>query len=412
MIPFSTYRLKNGLRLLHYFDKNTQMVTLNLLYDVGSKDENPHATGLAHLFEHLMFTGSKHAPHFDDALQAAGGSSNAWTSMDFTNYYETLPAHNVETAFWLESDRLRHLNLSEENILTQKRVVIEEFKQRCLNVPYGDTFHLMSALAYQVHPYRWPTIGLSTEDIENASHQEITHFFHRHYAVNNLILCVSGHVSFEQAVSLCEKWFGDFQSVDLPPRNLPQEPAQTEPRFQRVRRKVPHNTISIMYHMCGRRHADYQACDMISDILLNGKSSRFFRNVMIKQNLFTELDASISGTVDPGLLLVKAQLADGVPFTKAQKAIDDEISDFLRTGTTAYEMEKCANKFESTQLFSNITYQKKAVKLCEYELLHQAADINLEVQKYRNLSEDSLMNVAQKLFNPNNRSILFYGPDA
>ena len=304
------------------------------------------------------------------------------------------------------------LNLSEENILTQKRVVIEEFKQRCLNVPYGDMFHLMSALAYQVHPYRWPTIGLSTEDIENASHQEITHFFHRHYAVNNLILCVSGHVSFEQAVSLCEKWFGDFQSVDLPPRNLPQEPAQTEPRFQRVRRKVPHNTISIMYHMCGRRHADYQACDMISDILSNGKSSRFFRNVMMKQNLFTELDASISGTVDPGLLLVKAQLADGVPFTKAQKAIDDEISDFLRTGTTAYEMEKCANKFESTQLFSNITYQKKAVKLCEYELLHQAADINLEVQKYRNLSVDSLMNVAQKLFNPNNRSILFYGPDA
>lgn len=412
MIDFNTYRLKNGLRLLHYFDKNTQMVALNLLYDVGSKDENPTATGLAHLFEHLMFTGSKNAPAYDAALQAAGGTSNAWTSVDMTNYYETLPADNVETAFWLESDRLRYLNLSEENINTQKRVVIEEFKQRCLNVPYGDFCHLANALAYKVHPYRWPTIGLCTKHIENASHDEIKAFFARRYAVNNLILCVSGHVSFEQAVALTEKWFGDFKASPIPPRTLPQEPIQTEQNLLAVKREVPHNTISMMYHMCGRGDADYQACDMISDILSNGKSARFYRNVLVKSQLFTELDASVTGTFDPGLFVVKARLAEGVSFAQAQKAIDRELADFLRTGTSTYEMEKCANKYESTDLFNQITYQKKATKLCQYELLHEAADVNRETLKYRRLTSDDIIRVAHKMLVPNNCSILYYGPDA
>lgn len=412
MISFNTYRLKNGLRMLHYYDKNTQMVALNLLYDVGSKDEDPKATGLAHLFEHLMFTGSKNAPNYDAALQAAGGSSNAWTSVDMTNYYETLPAHNVETAFWLESDRLMNLNLSDEGIETQKSVVIEEFKQRCLNVPYGDFYHICNDLAYKVHPYRWPTIGLNVDDIKNASHDEIKAFFASHYAVNNLILCVSGHVEFEKAVALAEKWFGDFSSVDLKPRNLPQEPLQTEQRFLSVNRDVPQNMIVMMYHMCGRGGADYQACDMLSDVLSNGTSSRFYRNVMVKSGLFTELDASVSGTFDPGLFLVRARLADGVSFDKAQKAIDDELSDFLNTGASAYEMEKCANKYESTQLFETITYEKKGVKLCQYELLSDASDINKEVQKYRSLTQAGMMDVAQKLLNPNNCSILYYGPDA
>lgn len=412
MISFNTYRLKNGLRMLHYYDKNTQMVALNLLYDVGSKDENPKATGLAHLFEHLMFTGSKNAPNYDAALQAAGGSSNAWTSVDMTNYYETLPAHNVETAFWLESDRLMNLNLSDEGIDTQKSVVIEEFKQRCLNVPYGDFYHICNDLAYKVHPYRWPTIGLNVDDIKNASHEEIKAFFSNHYAVNNLILCVSGHVEFEKAVALAEKWFGDFSPVGLQPRNLPQEPIQTEQRFLSVNRDVPQNMIVMMYHMCGRGGADYQACDMLSDVLSNGTSSRFYRNVMVKSGLFTELDASVSGTFEPGLFLVRARLADGVSFATAQKAIDGELKDFLNTGATAYEMEKCANKYESTQLFDTITYEKKGVKLCQYELLSEAADINREVQKYRDLTQAGLMNVAQKLLNPNNCSILYYGPDA
>ncbi|MDO4510402.1 MAG: pitrilysin family protein [Bacteroidales bacterium] len=412
MIAFNTYRLKNGLRLLHYFDKNTQMVALNLLYDVGARDEDPSATGLAHLFEHLMFTGSKHAPSFDAALQAAGGSSNAWTSNDMTNYYETLPAHNVETAFWLESDRLRNLNLTDESIDTQKSVVIEEFKQRCLNVPYGDLHHISSDLAFKVHPYRWPTIGLRVEDIQNASHDAIKAFFASHYAVNNLILCVSGHVEFDRAVALAEKWFGDFAPVDIPVRNLPQEPVQCSQRFLSVKREVPQNMIMMMYHMCGRGDADYQACDMLSDVLSNGPSSRFYRNVMVKSGLFSELDASVTGTHDPGLFLVRARLADGVSFAKAQQAIDAELKDFLTTGATAYEMEKCANKYESTQLFDTITYEKKGVKLCQYELLGSAADINSEVGKYRSLTQEGLMTVAHKLFDPANCSVLYYGPDA
>ena len=282
------------------------------MYDVGSKDENPKATGLAHLFEHLMFTGSKNAPNFDAPLQAAGGSSNAWTSVDITNYYETLPAQNVETAFWLESDRLRYLNLTDESIDTQKSVVIEEFKQRCLNVPYGDLYHFCNDLAYKVHPYRWPTIGLSVDDIKNASHEDIKSFFAQHYAVNNLILCVSGHIEFEKAVALTEKWFGDFAPANIPVRNLPQEPVQTEQRFMSVKREVPQNVLTMMYHMCGRCDADYQVCDMLSDVLSNGMSSRFYRNVLVKSGLFTELDASVSGTYDPGLFIVRARLASGV----------------------------------------------------------------------------------------------------
>lgn len=412
MITFNSYRLKNGLRLLHYFDKNTQMVALNLLYDVGSKDESPTATGLAHLFEHLMFTGTKNAPIFDAPLQAAGGSSNAWTSVDMTNYYETLPAHNVETAFWIEADRLRNLNLSDDSIDTQKSVVIEEFKQRCLNVPYGDFSHICNGLAYKVHPYRWPTIGLNVDDIKNASHSEIKDFFARHYAVNNLILCVSGNVDFQHTVALAEKWFGDFKPTPIPVRNLPQEPDQKEPRFLSVNRKVPNNVITMMYHMCGRGGAEYQACDMLSDVLSNGMSSRFYRNVLVKTGLFTELDASVSGTYDPGLFIVRAQLAEGATFAKAQDAINAELSDFLRDGVTAHEMEKCANKYESTQLFSNISYAKKAVKLCQYELLGNAAGINKEVDKYRHLTQEGLMNTAKKLLNPDNCSILYYGPDA
>ncbi len=412
MISFNTYRLHNGLRLLHYFDKNTQMVALNLLYDVGSKDESPAATGLAHLFEHLMFTGSKHASNFDEPLQAAGGNSNAWTSVDMTNYYETLPAHNVETAFRLEADRLRNLNLTDESIDTQKKVVIEEFKQRCLNVPYGDFHHISSSLAYKVHPYRWPTIGLSVDDIKNASHEEIKTFFNRHYAVNNLILCVSGKVDFQQAVMLAEKWFGDFEPADIPARHLPQEPVQNEQRFLSVKRNVPKNVISMMYHMCGRGGADYQACDMLSDVLSNGLSSRFYRNVLVKTGIFSELDASVTGTYDPGLFIVRAHLSDGVTFNQAQDAINAELDNFLREGVTAHEMEKCANKYESTQLFSNISYAKKAVQLCQYELLSEAADINREVEKYRNITQEGLMHVAEKLLSPDNCSILYYGPDA
>ena len=412
MISFNTYRLKNGLKLLHHYDSATQMVALNLLYDVGSRDEDPATTGLAHLFEHLMFTGSKNAPNYDAPLQAAGGTSNAWTNVDMTNFYETVPAHNVETAFWLESDRLLNLNLTEESISTQKSVVIEEFKQRCLNVPYGDLMHILSALSYKVHPYRWPTIGLKTDDIQNATDQQIRAFFQNHYAVNNLILCVSGHIDFEKAVALTEKWFGDIEPRQIPLRSLPQEPKQTESRFKKVNRDVPNNVINMCYHMCGRGDSDYQVCDMLSDVLSNGPSSRFYQNVLLKSGLFTELDASVSGTYDPGLFLIRARLAPEVSFDKAQKAIDNELKAFLSSGPTAYEIEKCANKYESNQLFETISYSQKAVKLCKYELLSEAEDVNREVDKYRSITPERLLSVASNLLKPENCSILYYGPQA
>ncbi len=413
MISVNTHKLKNGLRLLHHYDDATQMVAVNLLYDVGSRDEQPGKTGLAHLMEHLMFTGSTNAPGFDAALQAAGGESNAWTNVDMTNFYETLPAHNVETAFWLESDRLLNLSLSHESITTQKSVVIEEFKQRCLNVPYGDLVHIVNRLAFTNHPYRWPTIGAKIEDIENVSSQEILDFFHRHYAVNNLILCVSGHIDFEQTVSLAQKWFGSIQPRALNPRRLPVEPRQQEPRFMQIgNAEVPQDLIYMIYHMCGRGDADYQACDQLSDILSNGTSSRFYRNILVKTGLFTELDASITGTYDPGLFLIRGRLAEGVGFDEAKAAVALELRHLLDHGVTEHELEKCSNKFQSSSLFETVGYAEKAVKLSKYELLNKAEDINFEIDKYRALTPERIGTVATKLFDERNCSTLYYGPNA
>lgn len=413
MITVSTYRLKNGLRLLHHFDGVTKMVAVNLLYDVGSRDELKGRTGLAHLMEHLMFTGSKEAPNFDSCLQAAGGESNAWTSADVTNYYETLPTHNVETAFWLEADRLQNLNLRESSITTQKSVVIEEFKQRCLNVPYGDIVHIVNSLAYKEHSYRWPTIGERVEDIEQASSEEIKSFFKSHYAVNNLILCVSGNVAFDDAVALTEKWFGGIDSQPLVSRNIPREPEQTDLRFLAVHRDhVPQDLIYMIYHMGGRSDENYQTCDLLSDVLSSGMSSRFYQNVLLKTGLFTELDASISGTMDPGLFLVRGSLAHDVKFDDARRAIEAELQNLLTGGVTTQELEKYCNKYQANSLFENIGYAEKAVKLCKYELLSSAHDVNREIEKYRSVTPAHMIEVARNLFSPGNTSVLYYGPTA
>ena len=397
------------------------MVAVNLLYHVGSKNEHPHRTGLAHLMEHLMFTGSKYAPNYDAPLQAAGGESNAWTSVDITNYYETLPAHNIETAFWLESGRLMDLNLSEESIDTQKRVVMEEFKQRCLNQPYGDLGHVVNALAYQVHPYRWPTIGLKLEHIQEASYDEIVAFFHAYYAVNNAILCVSGHIDFDRVVELAEKWFGDMMPHQQPPRQIPAEPEQTEPRLKRVcRTGVPQDMIYLLFPMCGRGGADYQACDNVSDILSNGTSSRFYRHVLVPSGLFTELDASVRGNEDSGLFIIRGRLTKNADFERAKTAIEAEIQRLFDAPPTQHEIEKCVNKYESNLLFENIGYAEKAVKLCRYELLGMAHpetglsahSINTEIERYRALTPEKVLEVARRLFSPQRCSVLYYGPNA
>lgn len=280
MIRFNRHILNNGLRIIHYYDSATKMVALNLLYNVGSKDEQPNKTGLAHLMEHLMFSGSANVARYDDALQAAGGVSNAWTNVDMTNYYETLPAHNIETAMWAESDRLMALNLTASNIRVQKDVVMEEFKQRYLNEPYGDISHISHSLAYKSHPYMWPTIGKCLEHIDDVTEEEIISFYKKYYSVDNLIMCISGNISFEHAVSLAEKWFGDIEPSGITPRCLPSEPEQTESRSIIVEKDVPQNVLYRVYHMPGRNDDMYPACDLLSDVLANGKSSRFHQNVM------------------------------------------------------------------------------------------------------------------------------------
>ena len=410
MILFSKHTLSNGLRLLHHFDATTQMVALNLIYDVGSRDENENRTGLAHLFEHLMFGGSSNAPQFDDELQRAGGSSNAWTSNDVTNYYEILPAHNVETAFWLESDRLLNLTLSDEAIAVQKSVVIEEFKQRYLNRPYGDLPHLMSNLAFTKHPYRWPVIGKEVSHIAEASNDEIRQFFHQHYSVDNMVMCVSGNVTFERAVELTEKWFGDIERRQVTPRNLPEEPRQTEARVQREHRDVPENVLSFGFHMCGINNPDYFACDLLSDVLSNGRSSRFYRNLLLKTDIFSDVDATISGRYEPGLFNVFARLRNGVDLEEARHTVETELQRLVTEGVEEDELRRYANKYNARELYESVGYDAVAEKLCQYELLGDANRINLDPEAYYNVTVDDFNRVAGEVLRPDNCSLIYYGP--
>lgn len=409
MIEVRSYRLSNGLRLLHHKDATTKMVALNLLYKVGARNEDPNKTGFAHLFEHLMFSGSANAESFDEALQAAGGESNAWTSNDMTNYYDIIPAHNVETAFWLESDRLLQLSLTEKHFEAQKSVVIEEFKQRCLNSPYGDVGHIIRENAYTVHPYRWPVIGKSVEAIERYTIDDAWEFFNTHYSTDNLIMCVSGNIDFERAVELTEKWFGGIASRKVKPLPIPHEPKQTSPKVVRVNSDVPQNMILKAYHMCGRTDADYQVSDIVSDVLANGNSARFYRNVLMKTDVFASLDASIGGSVDPGLMYVRGYLRDGVSFDEAEAIIKGELDDFLKTGATEYEITKYVNKLDAKEQYENMSYLERATKLCSYEFTSRAEDINNEMEKYRAITCDDVVRVAGEIFSEDNCTTLLYG---
>ena len=412
MINVTTHRLGNGLIVLHHYNAATRMAALNLLYKVGSADEQPQHTGLAHLLEHLMFTGSKGAPSFDGPLQAAGGVSNAWTNVDVTNFYDIVPAHNIDTAMWLERDRLLNLNLNDDSIALQKSVVIEEFKQRYLNRPYGDILHLLDGLAYKVHPYRWPTIGLSTDDIADMPKDAITDFHKHYYSVNNLILCIAGNINVDRAVALAERYFGDIEPAEPAISDRPAEPEQTEPR-QLVRHSdtVPANLIIRAYHMCDRLSPDFPAADLLSDILSNGPSSRFMRGALMKSGMFSELEASVAGVDDPGLFFVRAYLTDGTPIERAQQAIDDELKRLLDDGPTPDEVTKYANKFISTQTFENIGYHTKAARLCKFEQRSAAEDINREPLLYRAVTADDITRVARQILRPTNCSSILYLKD-
>ena len=386
--------LENGLRLVHHEDTSTQMVALNIVYDVGARDEHPDHTGFAHLFEHLMFGGSRHIPDYDTPLQLAGGENNAWTNNDITNYYLTVPKANVETGFWLESDRMLGLDFSEHSLEVQRGVVMEEFKQRCLNQPYGDVGHLLRPLAYKVHPYRWPTIGKELSHIAQATLDEVRTFFYRHYAPNNAVLAVTGNISWKETVRLTQKWFGDIPRREVPARQLAQEPTQDEERRLEVKRPVPVDALFMAFHMCRRDEPDYYAFDILSDLLANGRSSRLNQRLVQERKLFSNIDAYISGTRDAGLLQISGRPSVGVSLEEAEDAIWAEL-DLLRNETIdERELEKVKNKFESTYIFGNIK--------------GQAEDINEEVPHYRTVTVGHLREVSHQALRRENSVVLHY----
>ncbi len=407
-MKINKYRLPNGLRLVHNEDTSTQMVALNIVYDVGARDEHPEHTGFAHLFEHLMFGGSVHIPDYDTPLQQAGGENNAWTNNDITNYYLTVPRPNVEIGFWLESDRMLELAFSEQSLEVQRAVVMEEFKQRCLNQPYGDVGHLLRPLAYRTHPYRWPTIGKELSHIANATLDEVKDFFFRFYAPNNAVLAVTGNISWEETVRLTEKWFASIPRRNVPVRQLPQEAAQTAERRQTVERNVPLDALFMAYHMCSREDADYYAFDILSDILSNGRSSRLARRLVQEQKLFSSLDAYISGTRDAGLLHISGKPSAGVSLEQAEAAVRKELEELKCGLVDEQELEKVKNKFESTQIFGNINYLNVATNLAWFELTGQAEDIDREVDNYRAVMAEQLHRVAQQAFRDENAVVLYY----
>lgn len=408
MIQVNRYTLGNGLRIVHNEDDSTQMVALNLLYDVGARDEDPSHTGFAHLFEHLMFGGSLHIPDYDTPVQNAGGENNAWTNNDITNYYITLPYQNVETGFWLESDRMLSLDFSPKSLEVQRQVVIEEFKQRNLNQPYGDASHLLRELAYEAHPYRWPTIGKEIAHIAQATLEEVKDFFFRFYAPNNAILAVTGHISFEETIRLAEKWFGPIPARNISPRQLPAEKPQTAVRRKTVERKVPVDAIYMAFHMSNRMHPDYYVYDMITDILSNGRSSRFIQSLVQEQKLFTSIDAYISGSLDEGLLHVTGKPVEGVSLEQAEEAIWKELEKMKTVPVSEQELEKVKNRYESEQIFNNINYLNVATNLAFFELTGKAEDINEEVGKYRAVTAEQIQATSARCFVPENCSILYY----
>ncbi len=408
MIDIAQHTLANGLKIVHNRHATSGMAVVNILYKVGSKNENPSYTGLAHLCEHLMFGGTSEIPKFDSVLLEAGGENNAWTNTDITNYYDIIPVANIETALWAEADRMRNISLGDKSVEVQRNVVQEEFKQRCLNTPYGDAWHLLRDMVYKEHPYRWPVIGKTLADIENVPRSVIREFYNTHYAPNNAILSVVGNVDSDKLFDMVEKWFSHINQISREKQILPTEPSQTAPRFKEVEKNVPHNLLIKAYRMCGRKHADYCVCDLLSDILSTGRSSRMYRNIYAKGNLVATIDASITADVDPGLFVIKAQLLPGVSYESVENAINIEIKKLQNELVPTNELEKALNKFESNTLFSNIGNEERAANLAYCEMLGDAQLINREVEQYRSTTSEKIMDVAGKLFTENNCSTLYY----
>ena len=408
MIQFDRFTLSNGLRVLVHPDSSTPMAVVNVLYNVGARDEDPSHTGFAHLFEHLMFGGSVNIPEYDEPLQMAGGENNAYTTNDLTNYYIQLPADNLETAFWLESDRMLSLAFSEKSLATQRKVVCEEFKENYLNKPYGDSWHKMRELAYQVHPYRWMTIGKELSHIEKATLQQVRSFFYKHYTPCNAILVVAGAVDTERVKHLAEKWFGDIPSGTLYERNLPVEPVQTAARQLTVKAPVPLDMLCKTWHMVGRKDRAYHAVDLLTDILGSGASSRLYHALVKEQPLFSSIDCYHFGSNDPGLLTIEGKLVKGVSMEKAEAALQVQLQKVIEEKVTDNELQKVKNKTESMIAFEDMSVMSRASSLAYYEWLGDATEMNQELGKYEAVSSASIREQARSIFREENSNTLYY----
>ncbi|TCD26921.1 insulinase family protein [Pedobacter psychrodurus] len=408
MVDFNRFTLANGLKVLVHEDATTPMAVLNILYDVGARDEDPEKTGFAHLFEHLMFGGSVNIPNYDEPLQRVGGENNAFTSNDITNYYITLPAENIETAFWLESDRMLGLAFSEKSLDTQRNVVSEEFKQRYLNQPYGDVWLKLRPLAYKKHSYRWATIGKELSHIENATMDDVKAFFKKHYTPQNAILVVGGNVKTEEVKKLAEKWFEPIPAGDKYNRDLVQEEPQTEARTETVKANVPLNAIYMSFKMPGRLNQDYYSFDLLSDILSRGQSSRLYNSLLKEQKLFSDINAYISSSLDPGLFIVEGKLVEGVTTETAEKAIWAELEKLKAELVSETELTKVKNKVESVLVFSEMSLLDKAMNLAYYELLGDAALLNQETESFIKVKAEDIKRISNETFQSNSSSTLYY----
>ncbi len=408
MIRFEKFTLENGLRVLVHEDNSTPMAVVNVLYDVGAKDENPEKTGFAHLFEHLMFGGSINIPVYDEPLQVAGGENNAYTTNDLTNYYCQLPSENIETAFWLESDRMLSLAFGKKSLEVQRKVVCEEFKEHYINKPYGDVWHKLRTLVYTTHPYKWMTIGASLKHVEDATLADVKAFFKKHYNPSNAILTVAGNVNVAQVKELAEKWFGTIPAGEKYTRNLPVEPKQTAPRTLEVKADVPLDALYKCWHIYPRTDDRYYTADLITDILSGGGSSRLYQSLVKEQQLFSNIECYHMGSTDAGLLVIEGKLVKGIDIKKAEQAINEEIKKIQANGVTVTELEKVKNKTESALAFEDMSVMNRASSIAMYELLGDADLMNSELEKYRAVTAENILAETRIIFDENNCSTMYY----
>lgn len=408
MLPYSRFFLDNGLEVIVHEDHGSKIAVFNLLYKVGSKDEVPGKTGLAHFFEHLMFGGSANVPVFDRELERVGGACNAFTSPDITNYYITIPAANLETAFWLESDRMLQLTLNEKTIETQRKVVMEEYKQRYLNQPYGDVFHHLRDLAYDKHPYRWPTIGQNLDDIIGYTKDDVWDFYQANYRPDNAILVVAGAVTQAQIETLAKKWFEPIPNLSKPLHQIEVEPDQTVRKSKSVEANVPTDALYKAYKMPGRLQQGYLEADLITDLMGFGKSSILEQTLVKKGKLFASVGAYILGSVDPGLLVFSGKMENGISAVEAEKALDQVINDFMKPEISNYSLEKAKNQGEAMKTYESIQLLNRAMNLAYYAHLGNPDFYWEEYENKSNLKASEISDWANRLIREDNSSVLYY----